>query len=87
MRTAFLALMLAVAGCSKTSVIEVGANRYRAVTEDAFSAGDAERSVVAAARAHCATRGQAAEVFIATSRPVAAMQHAAVTADFVCTPR
>lgn len=87
MRVVVMAAALALAGCAEPSVIELGQNRYRATTEHAFNAAGAERSAVDLARAHCAARGQNADIRMGGSRTASTGSYAVASADFSCVAR
>jgi hypothetical protein len=80
--------ILSLAACADTTVLELGANRYRATTDTAMTAGGAESASLAAAQAHCAARGQRAEATVASSSPhVMYRSYAGASVEFTCVPR
>lgn len=82
-----LVVVLLLAGCSETGVMQVGPNRYR-ITEDNFwTAGAAEASVLRQANEHCAKSGMAADTNLQSRPAVLASSYAAASADFVCVRR
>ena len=57
-----LIVLLALTGCSQTTVTEMGANRFRVTVENTRSAGTAETMAAEAARSYCTARGMTAEI-------------------------
>ena len=75
-------------GCGASSgVLEVGPNRYRATEETRWSVGDAENRIIVQAQAHCAGRGQRANVAMQNTQPATSWSYAIASAEFSCAQR
>ncbi|TPG41939.1 hypothetical protein EAH89_28240 [Roseomonas nepalensis] len=87
MRRFVVVVALALAGCSGTGVMEVGANRYRITQEAYIAAARAEASVVQQANDYCAQRGQKADLRITDARSAEGWSYASASGEFSCVSR
>jgi hypothetical protein len=79
-------VVVALAGCSETGVVQMGPNRYRVTQEAHMFLGTAEASATKQAQEHCAKQGQQADMQL-NSRAATTWAAASATAEFTCVPR
>ncbi|MCW8084508.1 hypothetical protein [Sabulicella glaciei] len=78
------ALLILLAACAETAVVQLGANRYRATTDNTWTAGGAETQAIQSAQAHCAQRGLVAEANVTASHTASYSQYGRASVEFSC---